>query len=244
MMKFWVIFLFLGFFSANIIAQKEITHQRLHWSQIKFIWKLDSAAKWNYSINFQDRRYVFPNRRHHLFIKNSLTYNLKPSWKFSLGLLYMEITEPQNPFEKRYSLQMPEFRPTIAVTTVKKHRRFIYSQRLMAELRVLANFNTYYQLTGDWQHFYRLRWRNVLAYKISKFKGGVNAGLFNEVMLNFGRQIVYNTFDQNRLGLFVKQKWNSHLAIRAQFFNWFQQESNGVRYRSRYISGLGIFYKL
>lgn len=234
----------LSLYLLSAAAQKQITHQRLHWSQFKFVVSIDSASKWKYDLNVQDRRYIFPNRRHQLFVKNSVSYSPSKKWTSTLGLLYFEITQPQDPFENNFSLQMPEIRPTFAVTNKSFYKNWTYSHRVMAELRILGNFDENYELTGDWRHNYRVRWRNEISRKITSFKQGTHVSLYNEIMFNFGENIVFNTFDQNRLGFVIKQKWTTKFATNAGFFNWFQQTGAGNRYFSRYISRIGFIYSI
>lgn len=234
----------LALISLNIMAQKQIKHQRLQWSQIRFITSIDSASKWKYDLNVQDRRYIFPNRRHQLFIKNSVSYSPNKFWNTTLGLLYFEITQPQNPFEQDYSLQMPEIRPTFSIANKSFFSKFKYTQRVMAEYRFIRKFDTNFNLIDEWRHFLRLRWRNALSTKITNFKAGTSLTIFNEIMFNFGKEITYNAFDQNRIGFTFKQKWNKKLSTIAGFFNWYQQTGAGDVYFSRYISRFGVIYKL
>lgn len=235
------LFLFITVFVLTLSAQeKEVVHQQLHWSQFKFNWKIDSASEWKYDFNFQDRRYVFPNRRDQLFIKNSLSYSWNKEWQITAGLLYFEITQPQDPFEETYSLQMPEVRPTLSVTNTTKKNGWKFQNRIMGELRVFQRFDSQFELTGEWWHHYRARWKNMVAKRISNYKGGLELGVYDEIMFNFGTEILYNAFDQNRLGLFLKQKWSEHWSTGIQFLHWYQQEANGFTYRSRYISGISL----
>ena len=51
--------------------------------------------------------------------------------------------------------------------------------------------------------------------------------LFDEIHMNVGRNIVLNTFDQNRLGGGVTYALSDQLSFGATYFNWYQQASNG-----------------
>jgi hypothetical protein len=62
----------------------------------------------------------------------------------------------------------------------------------------------------------------------------------DEVMINFGKPIVYNYFDQNRF--FVGLAWQTDVSSHFQFgyMNVFQQLSSG--YQARYSNIIRLFY--
>jgi hypothetical protein len=240
-----LVIIFVLSFSCNLLAQeKETIHMQVHWTQFKLVVGLDSASKWDYEFNFQDRRYVFPNRRDQLFIKNSIFYRINKEWRLGAGLLYFEITQPNDPFETNINLQMPEIRPTFSVAQTTRKNRWKFQNRIMGEVRFFQRFNDDFELTGEWWYHYRFRWKNAVSTRISSFKGGLELGFYDEIMFNFGREIIFNAFDQNRLGVFLKQKWSDRWTTGIQFLHWYQQEPNGFRYRSRYISGVSLGMKI
>ena len=82
----------------------------------------------------------------------------------------------------------------------------------------------------------KIRFTNRLRYQLS-----VNIPVFrnpklpelslvDELMINFGRNIVYNTFDQNRLFIGIRQNITKSLSYDLGYMNVFQQRITGSQY--------------
>jgi hypothetical protein len=54
--------------------------------------------------------------------------------------------------------------------------------------------------------------------------------LQNELFLSFGKNVVYNTFDQNRLFIGMGYQFSSHLNAQLGYMNVFQQNASGNDY--------------
>ena len=97
---------------------------------------------------------------------------------------------------------------------------------------------------GEGHNFnYRVRYNIFFAAPIGKkpFAPGTFAWIVNdEVHVNFGKEIVYNTFDQNRFFTGLGYQVNSHDNIQFGYMNIFQQLASGSSYRS--IHGARITY--
>ena len=70
----------------------------------------------------------------------------------------------------------------------------------------------------------------------------VFAALTNEVFLNFGDKIVYNTFDQNRIFAGFGYQFTSHLNAQLGYMNVYQQEASGNNYFSTHAIRLFVFH--
>lgn len=66
----------------------------------------------------------------------------------------------------------------------------------------------------------------------------------NEIFLNFGDKVVYNTFDQNRLFVGVGYQFTSHLNAQLGYMNVYQQEASGSNYLSTHAVRLFVFHTL
>ena len=90
---------------------------------------------------------------------------------------------------------------------------------------------------------FRVRYNFLLQVPLTKAKiqkGDFSFILNNEVHLNFGKNIVYNTFDQNRFFAGVAYNVNATDNIQFGYLNVFQQLAAGNKYRS--IHGVRLFY--
>ncbi|MFD0777342.1 DUF2490 domain-containing protein [Flavobacterium myungsuense] len=72
----------------------------------------------------------------------------------------------------------------------------------------------------------------------------MKAVINDEIMFNAGKNIIYNTFDQNRIYGALQFGFNDNLAIELGYLNSFQQRVNGVDYFNRNIIRLSIFHKI
>jgi hypothetical protein len=70
------------------------------------------------------------------------------------------------------------------------------------------------------------------------------AAIMNEVFLNFGDKVVFNTFDQNRLFAGFGYQCSSHLNAQLGYMNIYQQEGSGNNYFSTHTIRLFVFHAL
>jgi len=70
------------------------------------------------------------------------------------------------------------------------------------------------------------------------------AAITNEVFLNFGEQITYNTFDQNRFFAGIGYQFTTHLNAQLGYMNIYQQEGSGNNYFSTHAVRLFVFHSL
>jgi hypothetical protein len=66
--------------------------------------------------------------------------------------------------------------------------------------------------------------------------------LADEVLLNFGREVVYNTMDQNRIFVGIKQNLNPQLSFDFGYMNVYQQRSSGYQYDMNHTIRLFFYY--
>ena len=72
----------------------------------------------------------------------------------------------------------------------------------------------------------------------------MKAVINDEIMFNAGKNIIYNTFDQNRIYSALQVGFNDNLAIELGYLKSFQQRVNGIDYFNRNIIRLSIFHKI
>jgi hypothetical protein len=70
------------------------------------------------------------------------------------------------------------------------------------------------------------------------------AALVNEIFLNFGDRIVYNTFDQNRFFVGLGYQVNTHANVQFGYMNVYQQEASGASYFSTHAIRLFYFHAI
>lgn len=72
----------------------------------------------------------------------------------------------------------------------------------------------------------------------------MKAILYEELLINAGKMIVKNTFDQNRLYAGLQWGLNPNVAFEMGYLNSFQQRANGEDYFDRDIIRLSFIHKL
>jgi len=171
--------------------------------------------------------------------RGGLTYYLNDITKLTVGDAYIM----HFPADNHKEVTQPEHRPwqQIQWHTIYPRVRTMQWVRLEERFRrKVLNDST----LGDGNNFnFRARYNFLLQVPLTRAK--IKAGDFsfilnNEVHINFGKQIVYNTFDQNRFFVGFAFHVNDHDNLQFGYMNVFQQLASGNAYRS--INTARIFY--
>ncbi len=72
----------------------------------------------------------------------------------------------------------------------------------------------------------------------------MNAIVYDEIMINGGKNIVKNTFDQNRIYGALQYGVNKNIALELGYLNSFQQRPSGVDYFDRDIIRFTFYHKI
>jgi hypothetical protein len=99
-------------------------------------------------------------------------------------------------------------------------------------------------LADSYDFSYRARYE--LYYQVPLSKKGITAHHFSlalgeEIYINFGKQIVNNYFDQNRLFAGLSYMVNNHDNLVLGYMNLFQQQSGGNQYKVMNVLRLSFF---
>lgn len=106
--------------------------------------------------------------------------------------------------------------------------------------RKILNDNT---LAEGYNYNPRIRYNFALFLPLTKKgldPGGLQFLVNNELMVNFGKNIVYNHFDQNRFFLGLVYQVNSHAQLHGGYMNLYQQLPAGNKFRNQHT--IRIFY--
>ncbi len=68
--------------------------------------------------------------------------------------------------------------------------------------------------------------------------------LSNEVFFNFGKNAIYNTFDQNRLTVGLGYQVNAKVNVQLGYLNVFQQEVSGSNYVTSHSIRAFLFHNI
>lgn len=168
-----------------------------------------------------------------------VTYYLNDATKLTAGYAYVH----HYPGNNHPGVARPEHRPWQQLQWHTKYPRVRLMQWLRVEERFLRRIKDADELAEGHNFNYRVRYNFLFNTPLGKnafTPGSVSFVLNNEVHLNFGKEIVFNTFDQNRLFTGFNYHVNAHDQLQAGYLYLYQQQAAGNRYR--YIHAARITY--
>ena len=171
-----------------------------------------------------------------------LTYYVTDNTKLTAGYAYI-VAYP----EDNRKVSLPEHRPWQQVQWNTKYGKKRMMQWLRLDERYRRRLLNDTTLADTYSFNYKLRYN--LFYDIPLSKKGIVPKAFSfvindEIHINFGKQIVLNTFDQNRFYLGFKYQLSEHSNVQLGYMNLFQQLAAGNRYRSIHTARLFFFQNL
>jgi hypothetical protein len=168
-----------------------------------------------------------------------LMYYLNDAAKFTVGYAYIN----HFPAEGHKDISLPEHRPWQQLQWHTKFERTRMMQWIRLEERFRRKSANDSTLADG--HDFNFRVRYNFFYEIPLTKKGTGAGalsavLNDELHVNFGKQVVYNYFDQNRAFVGLKINTSAHDNLQFGYMNLFQQLRGGNSFRN--IHAFRLFY--
>jgi hypothetical protein len=183
----------------------------------------------------------FANRPFQLLIRPAVTYFIKDNLRLSVGHAMITHYPAKGLNTTRF-----EHRPWQQIWWNQKYTGLTTLQWLRLEQRFVEKVVADEKVSG---HNYTFRVRYNFGFFIP-LKGKEMtaktpfAAILNEVFINLGDNVVYNTFDQNRLFLGFGYQFTSHLNAQFGYMNIYQQEPSGNNYLSTHALRLFVFHTL
>jgi hypothetical protein len=238
-MKRSFILLLLLFVSCSLVAQtsKSVTHVQQSW--LAYFNQTRLTDKWGFWVDAQLRtREDFTNGVSTTIARVGLTHYLDNATKLTAGYGY--ITHyPAN----GNGISQPEHRPWQQLQWHTNYRKAKTMQYIRLEERYRRKILNETTLADGYNFNFRLRYNFLFQLPLTSKANATKTFSFianDEVHLNFGKQIVYNTFDQNRFFLGLSYHVNNTDNIQLGYLNVFVQQAVGNQYRS--IHGPRISY--
>lgn len=235
-------FLIFIFFSTFLFGQKNVENQQLLW--YGYYNKLQINQNWVLNSEVQERHFYQPLVQHQLVFRTNLDRRILNGINVSLGFVVF-LQSPNDP-ESESTLMVPELRTDFGFNAKKKYKYFNVNQRFKVEARFFHQTENN-ELVGGYQ-FSNFRMRYQLGLDIPLIKKQDAEKLIlkikDEVMFNFGKNIVKNVFDQNRIYIGLNYPMNKNLAFEAGYLNWFQQRPSGTDFYNRDIIRFSVFHTI
>jgi len=195
-------------------AQKEVLHQTQLW--YAYFNNLKFSNKYRLLTDIQERQFIEPVGAQGTFLFRAILYrNLGSGWEAGIGLARFYQSPTKIPSTS--TLVVPEWRPTVDFVNKQKAGAFNISQRFRFEARYYHQVESGKLASGYQFGNFRCRYQFGADYPIiknSQKKPVVSIRAYDEVMVNFGKNVVSNTFDQNRIyGGFVFNASKNFLIV-------------------------------
>jgi len=234
---------FLCGFITKTTAQstKNITRQQVMW--YAYINVLEVNPKLTFATEIHERRYFAPDAQHQFVARERMQYTLGSNWDVAACFAYF-LQSPNDPLSSS-SLVIPELRPHIDINNKQILKKITITHRYRIEGRFIHN--SYKDaLTDGYTFNWRFRYQLAFEIPLLKFKneGGIKFRLGDEILINAGKNIKYNTFDNNRIFASIVYSPVKKLAFEAGYMNWFQQRSSGIDYYERDIIRLSLTHRV
>jgi hypothetical protein len=237
----YILILFLIVFGiSQAQTEKKIDNQSILWSRYYNL--LTLTEKWSLHSEFDNRLFLNPVTENLFVIRSQIRYKASDSLELGGGIGYFPVAT-QDP-ENTTDFMIPEYRGQQDIVWKNTIGKVQLSQRFQIDERFIRNASKTSLLPGttfNWRFRFRMQAEYDLWKKDNRFLKTI---VHEEILLNAGKSIVENTFDQNRIYAALQYGINEKIAIELGYLNSFQQRSSGADYYDRDIIRLSIFHKL
>lgn len=230
-----IVLLFPLFLLAQTPKQKEVTHQNQSWFSINTITKF--SDHWGIVADAHIRSNEFFKDNNFCFLRGGIDYIPNAKFSFVGGFAHMWLA-PRSLDWSTYSDEnriYQQFQMNTKSGTVSIVQRLRNEQRWQEKI-----VND--QETGENRFTDRVRYLISVTIPVFKKKTAPSLVLSDELLIQFGKEIVYNTFDQNRFFIGIKQSINPKLSYDFGYMNVYQQRITGYQYDMNHT--LRLFFYL
>ena len=217
------LFIFLMTASISFAQVKEVKKQDQSWFSVNSTVRL--SDKWGFVADLHERRNNFLKDASFHFIRFGVNYWLKDNITLTAGYGHMWVA----PSKSDWKTISNENRVYQQVQMTSKIGKVSLFQRLRNEQRWQQKIADD-KLTG--QNKFTDRVRYLVSFTIPVVKNPKYPALVvsDELCIQFGKEIVYNTFDQNRIFIGVKQKITKYISFDLGYMRLKQQKASGYQY--------------
>lgn len=176
-------------------------------------------------------------------LRFGLTYYLNDDTKLTAGYAYVS----HYPAEGHENVTQPEHRPWQQLQWHSKYSKLRLMQWFRLEERFRRKVKDDDELADGYNFNFRMRYNISFQLPLSqkKFQPGTLSFVVNdEAHINFGKQIVYNYFDQNRFFLGFAYHTNKTDNLQFGYMNVFQQLAAGNKYKMAHVARVFYFHNL
>jgi len=216
-----VLFPFLIF--GQGIAKKEVNQQVKTWVSLNTLTKF--SEHFGIVADAHIRENGFFDSNSFYFLRGGFSYIPNTTVSLTAGYAHMWLA----PAKEGWSTYADENRIYQQAQLITKIGKVSVLQRLRNEQRwqeKIANDEP----TGELRFTNRIRYLASFTIPVFNNKKLPSLVLSDEILIHFGKEVVYNTFDQNRLFIGIKQNINPQFSYDFGYMNVCQQKYSGYQY--------------
>ena len=226
--EFYLIAFSIFMYSANAQVSKNTTSLSQVWAGYFNQTRINKKIGFWLDVQIRTKDNLFDSLVTLVF-RPGITYYITDNTRATAGYAYMNHFPADHPG----TISQPEHRFWQQLQWTDNYAKARLTQRIRLEERFRRKFISPEELADDYFFNYRIRYNLGLqvpltgnAYK----KGSLSLIMSEEIMVNFGKQVVYNYFDQNRLLIGLNYNLNDNNTLFLGYMNQFQQLVTGNDY--------------
>jgi hypothetical protein len=226
----------------SVGQQKQTTHIQQAW--FGYVNNARLSDHWGLWLDLQLRtKEDFVNDLSTAIIRPGISYYANDRLRFTVGYAYANFF----PADDHSGVSQPEHRPWQQVYWSVPGKRSRVTNAIRIEERYRRKIKNADELGDGYNFNFRARYNTMLMLPLSRNAFAPNTlsvALNNELMVNFGKQIVNNYFDQNRLLLGFAYHVNQNDYLQFGYMNLFQQLSAGNRYKMLHVARVYFYHNI
>ena len=224
------------YFSGNAqLPEKEVNEQVQAWTSLNTTSRI--SEKWAIIGDIHIRRNNFMADPSFYLVRAAGQFAVLPNFTVAAGYAHMWIAPSRSDWQA-------------FVNENRIYQQAIFVTRLgnVNLLQRIRNEQRWQQIivddkpTGNWRFTNRVRYLISATIPVSKNKWIPKPVVANEILYHFGKPIVYNTFDQNRIFLGIRQQVTNDLSFDFGYMNVYQQKFSGYQYDMNHTIRLFFYY--
>ena len=209
--------------SSQTQNEKVINQQTQTWISLNTVTKFNKH--WGVVADAHIRTDDFFAKNNFYFLRGGIRYFVNPSVNITAGYAHLWLA----PSKDTWTTYSDENRIYQQVQWSSKMGNVKMLQRIRNEQRWSEKIVNDEE-TGENRFSNRVRYLLSFDIPIFKNKKAPTLSLSDELLIQFGKEMVYNTFDQNRFFIGIKQSINPKWSYDFGYMNVYQQKISGFQY--------------
>ncbi len=180
---------------TGLQGQQSRTHATNNNAWLMYFGNHKTSDHFGVHAELQWRRHDFLTNDQQLLLRMGLDYYLKDNSRFTVGYAFVE-TYPYGDFA--VAKAFPEHRIWQQFTTSQQLGKIKLAHRYRLEQRMIGNATTGQFNNGRYENRFRYMAKATIPLNPTS-KHPLFLAMYDEVFVNWGKDVAYNIFDQNRL---------------------------------------------